>query len=62
VLPDRSKLGDMDMVLCDGEGVVMGEPWADRWSPSERVCCTLTLVEAAKAAAVAAAASSMVPL
>lgn len=60
--PDMSMLGDMDIGLCAGDGVVMGEPWLERWSPSERACGTCLALDAAKAAAVAAAASSIVPL
>jgi hypothetical protein len=56
-------LGDMDMVLWAGEGVVSkGDPWLDMWSPSERAWPIILGLEAARAAAVAAAASSMVPL
>jgi hypothetical protein len=56
-------LGDMDMVRWAGDGVVIkGEPWLDMWSPSERVWVMSLGFDAARAAAVAAAASSMVPL
>lgn len=55
-------LGDMDMGRCAGDGVVMGEPCVERWSPSERDWGTYFALDAASAAAVAAAASSMVPL
>ena len=53
--------GDMDKFRCAGEGVVSGEPLFDIWSPSERAPVLLP-ARAAKAAAVAAAASSIVPV
>jgi hypothetical protein len=56
--PDISILGDMDMVRCAGDGVVIGEPWMERWSPSERAWEAPFAFEAARAAA----ASSTVPV
>lgn len=62
LLPEISTLGDIDIVRWLGEGVVIGEPWLDMWSLSDRACDIPLDFDAARAAAVAAAASSMVPL
>lgn len=52
------------MVRLEGDGVVTGDPWLDMGSPSEWVWCEiLDLVDDAEStAAVAIAASSIVPL
>lgn len=65
----RSVAGDMDMVRWPGDGVDSGEPWLEPWlSPlSDRdpwLVSRLIVLEAprANAAAVARAASSIVPV
>lgn len=50
------------MACWFGDGVVKGEPWLDMWSLSERAWLPFLTLEAASAAAVAAAASSIVPV
>lgn len=60
-----SALGDIDMVLCAGDGVDMGDPWLLSWSPSDlagRAEVARAMLFLASASAVALAASSTVPV
>ena len=63
-MPLSSTPGDMERLRCAGEGVEMGDPWLDVWSPSDRGRdrAAAALAPLAKASAVALAASSMVPV
>lgn len=52
--------GEMETLLCAGDGVVTGEPWGESRSASEPSAFA-PFIREANAAAVAAAASSIVP-
>lgn len=59
-----SEFGEAERVLCPGDGVDIGDPLFEYWSPSDRCRPPLLLPPplVARAAAVAAAASSTVPV
>jgi hypothetical protein len=58
----NSEFGDADIVRPPGDGVDIGEPLLEYCSPSERCRPPRLLPRVASAAAVAAAASSTVPV